>query len=95
MPLGITISGDAAGFIFVTDIAKDSLYQFSSNGLEGVQPPAATGITKLQKASFGGKGSGFTQFNQPMAVAFFKKILYVADANNGRILRFRLTLDFD
>lgn len=94
-PVGITLSGDAANFIFVVDRAKDSLFQFSSNGLEGVQPPAATGITKLQKASFGGRGTDFTQFNEPMSVAFFKKILYVADANNGRILRFRLTLDFD
>ncbi|GCD76741.1 hypothetical protein JCM31826_02230 [Thermaurantimonas aggregans] len=94
-PVGITLSGDAANFIFVVDKAKDSLYQFSGNGLEGVQPPAATGITKLQKASFGGRGNDYTQFRAPMSVAFFKKILYVADSENGRILRFRLTLDFD
>jgi hypothetical protein len=30
-----------------------------------------------------------------MAVAYFNEILYVADAGNGRILRFKLTTDFD
>lgn len=94
-PVGITIAGDASRYIFVVDKAKDSLYQFTFDGYEGVLPPAASGITKYQKASFGGKGTGLTQFDQPMAVAYFHKIVYVADAGNGRILRFKLTLDFD
>jgi len=94
-PISVNLSGDNANFIFVVDADADSVYQFSANGLEGVQPPAATGITKLQIASFGGTGSELTQFREPMAVAFYKKILYVADAGNGRVLRFRLTLDFD
>jgi hypothetical protein len=94
-PYDITVAGDATRYIFVVDAASDSLYQFTNTGLEGVLPPAATGITKYQKASFGGRGSGVTQFNRPMAVAYYNQILYVADTDNGRILRFKLTLDFD
>ena len=94
-PTGITIAGDASQYLFVTDTLTDSLYQFTLNGLEGILPPAATGITKYQSASFGGLGDGLTQFNDPLAVAYFNEIVYVADAGNGRILRFKLTTDFD
>ena len=62
---------------------------------EGVLPPAATGITKYQKTSFGGTGLSSTQFRSPSGVAYFDKILYVADAGNSRILRFKLTTDFE
>ncbi len=94
-PYDVTVAGDATRYIFVVDGQTDSLYQFTLTGLEGVLPPAATGITKYQKASFGGSGEGITQFNRPQAVAYFNQILYVADTDNGRILRFKLTLDFD
>jgi hypothetical protein len=94
-PYDVTVAGDASSFIFVVDAELDSLYQFTLTGLEGVLPPAATGITKYQKASFGGTGTGVTQFNNPQAVAYFNDILYVADTDNGRVLRFKLTLDFD
>lgn len=94
-PVDVTIAGDASQYIFVVDAGTDSLHQFTSTGFEGVLPPAATGITKYQKASFGGSGSSLTQFKSPMGVAYFNKILYVADAGNGRVLRFKLTLDFE
>lgn len=94
-PTDIALAGDASRYIFVIDEAKDSLFQFNFAGFEGVQPPAATGITKLQKVSFGGTGNGLTQFRNPTGVAYFDEILYVADAGNGRVLRFKLTLDFD
>ncbi|MEQ8624024.1 MAG: hypothetical protein RJQ00_04190 [Vicingaceae bacterium] len=92
-PVGVEISGDGSNFIFVVDRKKDSLYQFTSTGLEGVQPPPASGETKYVNTSFGGTGIGATQFNNPMAVAYNDQILYVADAGNGRVLRFKLTLD--
>ena len=92
-PVGVEYAGDGSGYIFIVDRAKDSLYQFTSNGLEGVQPPPASGETKFIKTSFGGTGVGPTNFNQPMAVAYKSRILYVADAGNGRVLRFKLTLD--
>jgi len=94
-PTDVTIAGDASRYIFVVDSETDSLYQFNFNGFEGVLPPAATGIRKFQKASFGGTGIGLTQFNNPSAVAYFNNIVYVADSDNGRILRFKLTLDFE
>lgn len=94
-PFGLTLAGDASQYIFVTDAGTDSVYQFTFKGFEGVLPPPATGITKFQVASFGGTGSGLTEFRNPMGVAYFDEILYVADAGNGRVLRFKLTTDFD
>lgn len=92
-PSGVEYAGDGSNFIFVVEKAKDSLYQFTANGLEGVQPPPASGETKYINTSFGGEGTGPTNFNEPMAVAYKDRVLYVADAGNGRILRFKLTLD--
>jgi hypothetical protein len=94
-PAAVTIAGDASQYIFVVDQKTDSLYQFTSTGYEGVLPPAATGIKKYQMTSFGGRGVSPTKFNTPSGVAYFDKIVYVADAGNGRVLRFKLTLDFD
>ncbi|MFT4754705.1 MAG: hypothetical protein ACI85Q_002265, partial [Salibacteraceae bacterium] len=34
-------------------------------------------------------------FKNPRAVAYLNEILYVADSGNGRVLRFKLTSDFD
>ncbi|NOG57501.1 MAG: hypothetical protein HND54_07185 [Bacteroidetes bacterium] len=92
-PVGVEYAGDGSNYIFVVDRAKDSLYQFTANGLEGVRPPPASGKTKYIKTSFGGTGDGPTNFNKPMAIAYKDRVLYVADAGNGRVLRFKLTLD--
>ena len=94
-PVDATLAGDGSQFIFVVDTDTDSLYQFSFTGFEGVLPPPAANIDRYQKASFGGTGSSATQFRDPTSVAYFKNIVYIADAGNGRILRFKLTLDFD
>lgn len=94
-PMGVTVAGDASRYIFVSDATKDSIYQFTANGLEGVPPPPASGQTNYAIASFGGSGVGPAQFNEPRGLAYFKNILYVCDAGNGRVLRFKLTLDFD
>lgn len=94
-PRDITLSGDGTQFLFVVDSETDSLYQFSFTGFEGVRPPAAAGIDRYVKASFGGTGTDLMQFNQPVAVAYYNQIVYVADAGNGRIMRYKLTLDFD
>ncbi len=93
-PTAVTVTGDGTEFIFVVDAKTDSLYQFTSTGFEGVLPPAASGIDRYQKVSFGGTGTGANQFNRPMGVAYFNKIVYVADSENGRVLRFQLTTDF-
>lgn len=94
-PVDVTYTGDGTNYIFVVDSEKDSLYQFTNTGLEGVRPPAGSTTTKNIRVSFGGTGRGLTQFDQPMAVAYYDRIVYVADAGNQRILRFKLTTDFD
>lgn len=92
-PKGVEYAGDGTNYIFVVDSGKDSLFQFTFNGLEGVEPPPASGQTKYIKTSFGGSGIGASQFNNPSAVAYRNEILYVADTDNGRVLRFKLTTD--
>ncbi|NVK27652.1 MAG: hypothetical protein HWE14_06390 [Flavobacteriia bacterium] len=94
-PMGVTVAGDESRYIFVSDAASDSIYQFTANGLEGVPPPPASGETKYAISSFGGTGIGLTNFNEPRGLAYYNEILYVCDAGNGRVLRFKLTLDFD
>ena len=78
-PAGLTV--DPAGNLYVVDAVKDSLYRFSTRGIE--------------RYSFGGFGSGDRQFNEPYSVAFFDKTVYVADRGNNRIVRFKLSSDID
>jgi len=94
-PVDIALAGDQTGYIFVVDASKDSLYQFNGLGFEGVRPPPSSDETKVIRSSFGGTGIGLTEFNEPRAVAYLREIVYVADAGNGRVLRFQLTTDFD
>jgi hypothetical protein len=94
-PRGVTIAGDGSNFIFVSDAAKDSVYLFTLNGLEGVQPPPGYASKKNIKVSFGGRGAGAKQFRNPGALAYYGQTLYVCDAGNGRILRFKLSTEFD
>ncbi|NNJ56512.1 MAG: hypothetical protein HKP14_10280 [Bacteroidia bacterium] len=93
-PVATLLTGDGTNFIFVIDQEKDSLYQFTVTGLEGVKPPAGAASSKYQIASFGGTGEGLTQFNNPTAIAYKNRIVWVCDAGNKRILRFKLTIDF-
>ncbi|MEY2924123.1 MAG: hypothetical protein RLZZ337_671 [Bacteroidota bacterium] len=93
-PVSATYTGDGTNFIFVVDSEKDSLYQFTATGLEGVRPPAGAASSKYQMASFGGTGTGLMQFNQPSAVAYKNRIVWVCDSGNKRVLRFKLTTDF-
>lgn len=93
-PSDITIAGDGTGYIWVTDAQKDSLYLFNGNGYEGANPPPGATSTKAVNVSFGGRGLGLLQFRRPLAVAYMNKVVYVADAGNKRVLRFKLTTDF-
>jgi hypothetical protein len=94
-PSGMALSGDGTNHIFITDSEKDSLYLFSLNGFEGVKPPPGYSSARYINVSFGGHGEGLLQFNEPMGVAYKNRVVYVADAGNGRVLRFKLTSDFD
>ncbi len=95
VPADITFTGDGTNYLFVVDAEKDSLYQFNAQGYEGVTAPRGSNSTRPIKVSFGGTGTGLTQFNEPRGVAYFDKVLYVADTGNKRILRFKLTTDFN
>ncbi|MBN8568827.1 MAG: hypothetical protein J0M18_04275 [Ignavibacteria bacterium] len=66
--------------IFIVDAEKDSLYKFNSQG-------------KLLKESFGGQGTGDNKLKAPKGVAFFNRVLYIADTGNNRIVRFKLSTD--
>lgn len=94
-PVDLWLTGDGTNYLFVVDEDRDSLFQFTTNGLEGINPPAGSSATKNIIASFGGRGQGPMEFNHPSAVAYFDQIVYVTDKQNGRLLRFKLTTDFD
>ena len=94
-PADIYVAPDASGYIFIVDSERDSLYQFTQAGFEGVNPPANSTITKQILASFGGEGSGPFQFIQPSGVCYFDKTVYVADKGNNRIARFKLSTDLE
>lgn len=95
LPADVYIAPDASGYIFVVDQKKDSVYQFTRAGLEGVNPPANYTSRKQIIASFGGRGSGSFQFNQPSGICYLNKKLYVADKGNGRICRYKLSTDIE
>ncbi len=94
-PKGLAFAGDGTNYLFVSDNQKDSVYVFTNSGLEGVKPPPGAESTKFIKVSFGGTGTAPNQFKEPLGLTFYRKILYVCDAGNQRILRFRLTTDFN
>lgn len=94
-PVDMTFTGDGTNYLFVIDANTDSLYQFTATGREGINPPPGSSESKNIIASFGGTGQEATQFNNPSAVAYLDQIVYVADQGNGRLLRFKLTTDFD
>ncbi len=94
-PSDLAYAGDASQYIFVLDSGKDSLFVFTSTGIEGVSAPPGAQSTVPVVVSFGGTGDGSKQFNSPQGVAYANQIVYVADTGNNRISRFRLNTDFE
>jgi hypothetical protein len=94
-PTGLAYTADARSQILVVDAATDSLYLFQSNGIEGINPLPGSQQTKAINVSFGGKGNGPRQFDEPSGVAYFRRVVYVADKNNNRIARYKLNTDFE
>ncbi len=95
MPEDVCIAPDQSGYIFVVDSENDYFYQFTSKGFEGVEPPPNSSETKNINVSFGGKGTGPFQFDNPTGVCYYKKTIYIADKGNNRILRYRLNTDLE
>lgn len=93
-PQGSIVTGDGTNYLFVADSEKDSVYQFTLQGLEGVIPPPGSVESKNILASFGGSGIGVTQFDRPVAVGYTGRFLLVVDRGNRRVLTFRLSTDF-
>lgn len=91
----VCVAADNTEYLFVVDSDKDSLFQFSNQGFEGVTPPANFGGTKMIRTSFGGEGNSLFQFRDPSGVCYLKRIVYVADKGNGRICRYVLSTDIE
>lgn len=94
-PSSVIYGGNTQKYIFIADEAQDSVYAFQENGYEGAIPPAQYTNRKMIKVSFGGTGNGPLQFRRPKGLAFANRTLFVADAGNRRIARFKLTSDYD
>lgn len=91
----VCIAPNESGYIFIVDSELDSLYQFTPNGNEGVNPPPTSTSDKQILVSFGGEGNGPFNFNAPSGVAFMRDVIYVADKGNNRICRFILSTDIE
>jgi len=76
-PEGVTV--DDRGNIYVVDAGLDSLVKMNSRG-------------EILRESFGPAKSN-KALNHPMGVAYFDRTLYIADTDNNRILRYRLSTD--
>jgi len=94
-PTDICIATDKTGYIFITDDLLDSVFIFTQAGYEGVNAPATSSDRKQINASFGGNGGGLFQFRKCSGVAYFNKILYIADKENNRICRYKLSTDIE
>jgi len=65
--------------VFIADAGLDSIFKFNNRG-------------RLRSESFGFYRSEGTM-KRPTGLAFFEQVLYIAEAEDGMILRFRLSTD--
>ncbi len=80
MPSGV--AQDVSSNLYVIDALRHKLYKFNPAG-------------RLLVESFGKLGSGTGEFDSPMGVAHFNKVLYIADTKNNRIVRYKLSTDIN
>lgn len=87
------IAVDNSGRIYVIDSKADSVFIFNRNG------EFLRDRNQISILSFGGTGSGEKQFRNPKGIAFLDvdddQVLYVADTGNNRVVRFKLSSDFE
>jgi hypothetical protein len=94
-PVDICISPDKNGYIFVADDVLDSVFIFTQAGYEGVNAPATSTNKKQLIASFGGNGIDQFHFRKCSGVAYFKGVLYIADKENNRVCRYKLSTEIE
>ncbi len=94
-PVDVCISPDKNGYIFIVDDILDSVFIFTQAGYEGVNAPATAASKKQIIASFGGTGFDLFHFKKCSGVAYFNKVLYIADKENNRICRYKLSTDIE
>lgn len=94
-PSDLALAADGTNYLYVLDAAKDSLFIFTAAGVEGVAAPPGSQSTLPVPVSFGGSGDGALNFSNPNGVAYFDRVVYVADTGNNRISRFKLNTDFE
>ncbi|MFQ5751033.1 MAG: NHL repeat-containing protein [bacterium] len=91
MPEDVAV--DNSQRIYVIDSKADSVFVFNRNG------EFLKDRNEISILSFGGTGSGEKQFRNPKGIAYLDvdddQVLYVADTGNNRIVRFKLSSDFD
>jgi DNA-binding beta-propeller fold protein YncE len=73
------VAVDEFGNIYVVDVSRHSVLKFNPRGRLLLR--------------FGSFGSENKEFNRPKGIAYYNKTLYVADTENNRILRFKLSTD--
>lgn len=76
------VAMDINSNVYVIDALRNHLYKFNSAG-------------RLLVESFGKYGAGDSQFDSPMGVAHFNRVLYISDTKNNRIVRFKLSTDLN
>ncbi|NIR47951.1 hypothetical protein GWO43_05835 [candidate division KSB1 bacterium] len=91
MPEDVAV--DNSQRIYVIDSQADSVFVFNRNG------EFLRDRNQISILSFGGTGSGDKEFRSPKGIAFLDvdddQVLYVADTGNNRIVRFKLSSEFD
>lgn len=68
--------------VYVIDSYRNYLWKFNVTG-------------KLMKESFGGLGTDPGKFNNPKGIAFYNRVIYIADTDNNRIVRYKLSTDLN
>lgn len=73
---------DANQSVYVIDSYRNFLWKFNVTG-------------KYMNESFGGLGTEAGKFNNPKGIAFYNKVIYIADTDNNRIVRYKLSTDLN
>lgn len=68
--------------IIVIDSYRNYMYKFNNAG-------------RLLPESFGNPEGSFSVFNNPKGISYFNKIIYIADTDNNRVVRYKLSTELN